>query len=180
MNFAKDPCVAPQCHRTGDGLLPDRFHAHSTACCVSRVTPAQGSCTSGAGSSACRSHSPCQVSVIQDVIWRDSSELAGRGRSFGALYAALPRHSGAAARSLRASHRCVLFQPGRCSGAKGKERPFRGTTRSKMLLFYAPASPSRRFDCSSLERARQLPPFSAGTGLSSREFQPPRAIALHL
>lgn len=100
------------------------------------MTPAQGSCALRARSSACRCHSPCQVSVIQDVIWRDSSELRGRGRSFGSVYPALPRRSAAAARSVCASRRCVLSQPGRCSGAKGKERPFRGTMHSKMLLFY--------------------------------------------
>lgn len=96
------------------------------------------------------------------------------------MYPAVPRRSGAAARSLRASHQCVLLQPGRCSGAKEKEQPFRGTAHSEKLLFYAPASPSRRFDCSSLGRVQQLLPFSKGEGLSSSEFQPPRVTAFHL
>lgn len=88
---------------------------------LSWTTSTWGSGTLGAGGSVCRSRWPCRASAMQEVMRRDSSELAGRGRSFGAAYI---QHSGGTAESLRASRRRVLSWPERCFGAKGEGAAF--------------------------------------------------------
>lgn len=119
-------------------------HARGTTCCISRMTSARGSCTSGAGGSVCRSRSPCQVSAIQDVMRRDSYELAGRGRSFGAVYIALPRHG----RKPACQPPAHALPAGETPRGKGERAAFWRyhmcfSIRTKMPLFYTPASPSR-------------------------------------